>query len=312
MAALATNTGTLADEFKTFYQRTLLETAEAKLVHDQFGEEYDLADGNGKTMEFRRWTALASATTPLTEGSPGGEGTFTYTAITVSISQYGAWVKGTDLVQLTTFDPMIDNIAEAQGAQAGRSLDEITRDILVAGTNVRFADGVANRAAVAVANKLDSDELVVAKTTLLVNLAEPVDGEMYGAIVHPHTEAGILRDPTIVNAANAGNKGGDMLFKGEIGRWMGIAFTRANNAKVFTGAGAGGINVYATLVFGKNAYGIVKLNGQRDIQHIFKPTNGADKSDPLNQIWTSGWKTTHAVKILQEPYMLRIEHSTGL
>lgn len=303
-----TATGGLSVTMKTFYQRNLLENAEPRLVHGQFGKEYDLPKGGGKTMEWRKWTPLASVSSALTEGAPGSEGSFAYTNVTVTVAQYGAWLSGTDMVMLTTFDDLLNDVTEAQGAQAGRSLEEITRDVLVTGTTVRYADGVAGRASVAIANKIDNDELLIARRTLLTNLAEPFDGETYPAIIHPFTELDLFKDASIVAAFNAGDKGGERLFRGEIGTYLGLRFVRSTTAKVFTGAGSGGINVYATLFFGKNAYGITRLTGQNTVEHIFHGI-GDGSGDPLNQYWTSGWKVSHATKILQENYMLRLEHA---
>lgn len=303
-----TATGGLSVTMKTFYNRNLLENAEPRLVHTQFGKEYDIPRGGGKIMEWRKWTPLASVSAALTEGVLPSENTFAYTNVTVTVSQYGAWLSGTDLVALTTFDDLLNDVTEAQGAQAGRSIEEITRDVLVTGTTVRYAGGVAGRANVAAANRITNDEILICRRTLLNNLAEPVDGEMYAAIIHPYTEYDLFKDSSIVAAMNAGEKGGDRLFRGEIGNYLGVKFVRSTTAKIFTGAGSGGINVYITLFFGKNAYGITRIDGQNTIDHIFHDI-GDGSGDALNQYWTSGWKVTHAVKILQDNFMLRLEHA---
>lgn len=310
MATITTATPEMGVQQKEYYQRNLLENAEPDLVHDQFGKEYIIPNRNSKKTSWRRWLPLPSVTTPLTEGSPGAEGAFEYVEISVTLSQYGAWLKGSDLLVLTSIDDVLDDMTEAQGAQAGRSLEEITRDILNAGTNVRRADGVGARNLIASpANIIDNDELVKAREILLSFLARPVKGGLFGAIISPQTESTLLRDPDFKEAALAGNSGGNMIFKGQIKEYMGIGFTRSNYAKTFPGAGAGGITVHSTLIFGKDAYGVAKLAGQRDIDFIFIPMEKAGHENPLRQYWTSGWKTTHAVKILQENYMLRLEHA---
>lgn len=306
-----TATGGLAVLMKTFYQRNLLENAEPRLVHAQFGKEYDIPRGGGKTEEWRKWAPLASVSAALTEGSAGAESSFSYSNVTVTVAQYGAWLSGSDLVVLTAFDDLLNDVTEAQGAQAGRSLEELTRDTLNTGTTVQYAGAVAGRALVAQANRISNAEILKARRTLLVNLAEPFDGEDYAAVIHPFTEYDLLQDASIVAALNAGYHGGEAIFRGEIGRYMGVRFTRSTTSKVFTGAGSGGINVYSTLFFGKNAFGIAKIDGQNTIEHIYHGI-GDGSADPLNQYWTSGWKVTFAVKILQDNFMLRLEHATSL
>lgn len=67
-----TGTSTLSAEMKTFYDKTLLDNAEPQLVHDQFGQERNIPAHGGKTIEFRKFSSLAKATTALTEGvTPG-------------------------------------------------------------------------------------------------------------------------------------------------------------------------------------------------------------------------------------------------
>ena len=63
-----TGTSTLSAEMKTFYDKTLLDNAEPQLVHDQFGQERNIPAHGGKTIEFRKFSSLAKATTALTEG----------------------------------------------------------------------------------------------------------------------------------------------------------------------------------------------------------------------------------------------------
>lgn len=311
----ATQTAGLTVTLKTTYNRTLLENARDKLVHHQFGKEYKLPKRGGKTMEWRKANVLPVATTPLVEGSPPTEDTFGYTAITVSINQYGAFIKGTDIVNVVVLDPLLDNIAEEQGVQAGLTIEQIERDALVAGTTVRYADGVANRAAIGAANKLDAHELVVARRTLTINKARPINGRMYGAVVHPMVMADLMEDTKIAEAMNAGDGMSKTYLEGYMGRYMGIDFTESTVAKVFpAGSGSGAtlaaVDIYATLFFGKDAFGTVELEGM-GMETIYHPIGSAGAADPLNQYWTHGWKVTHAIKILQETYMLRIESAAS-
>ena len=71
-------------------------------------------------------------------------------------------------------------------------------------------------------------------------------------------------------------------------------------------AGLAGRDVYATLVFGDNAYGTTELTGG-GLQHIVKQLGSAGTADPLNQRATVGWKATKAAARLVEAFMVRIE-----
>lgn len=64
----------LSAEMKTFYENTLVDMAEPKLVHDRFADKYPIPKNGGKTIELRKYSSLAKATTPLVEGvTPAGK-----------------------------------------------------------------------------------------------------------------------------------------------------------------------------------------------------------------------------------------------
>ena len=56
----------LSAEMKTFYDLTLIDEAQANLIHDQFGQKRPIPANGGKIIEFRKFAPLAKATTPLT------------------------------------------------------------------------------------------------------------------------------------------------------------------------------------------------------------------------------------------------------
>ena len=78
----------------------------------------------------------------------------------------------------------------------------------------------------------------------------------------------------------------------------------------FAEAGAEGRPVYATLLFGENAYGTTEIVGG-GLEHIVKQLGSAGTADPLNQRATVGWKATKAAVRLVEPFMIRIETASS-
>lgn len=94
-----TGTSTLSAEMKTFYDKTLLDNAEPQLVHDQFGQERNIPAHGGKTIEFRKFSSLAKATTALTEGvTPDGK-SLTVTSKTATVAQYGDYIVQSDMLE---------------------------------------------------------------------------------------------------------------------------------------------------------------------------------------------------------------------
>lgn len=136
MPTQVTTQGSLSAELKTFYDRTLLERALPELVHAQFAQQRPIGRGQGKTIEFRRFSSLPLATTPLTEGVTPAGNSLTVTAITAAINQYGDHVTGSDLLDETSIDPIMTETSQLLGEQGGQTVDAIVRDILAAGTTV--------------------------------------------------------------------------------------------------------------------------------------------------------------------------------
>ncbi|MGI6199372.1 MAG: N4-gp56 family major capsid protein [Christensenellales bacterium] len=75
------------------------------------------------------------------------------------------------------------------------------------------------------------------------------------------------------------------------------------------GEGLNGCEVAATLVLGRNAFGVVELDGG-NVHTIIKPAGSGGAYDPLDQVSTSAWKVNgYAATILQPTWIVRIEHA---
>lgn len=79
------------------------------------------------------------------------------------------------------------------------------------------------------------------------------------------------------------------------------------------GAGASGVEVHATVVYGADHAGGVSLNGNgHNIQVIIKPAGSSGAEDPLNQRGTIAWKAKGlCYTILQDAFGVRIEHAVS-
>lgn len=298
----------LSPEMKTFYDKVLLKFARPNLVHDQFAQIKNIPKNGGKTIEFRKYTQLEKMLTPLTEGvTPNGQN-LNVTTLTATVNQYGGYIELSDVLLLTAIDNNLTEAIELLGDQAGRTLDTITREVLVGGTNVIYGSGdtVTARTALTSAMKLTVGDIKRAVRKLKVNLAKKIDG-YYVAIVHPDVAYDIMNDPEWVSASEYA--GSTQIFEGEIGKLYGVRFIETTEAKIWAQAGASNISVYATLVMGKNAYGTTSVEGG-GLETIVKQLGSAGTADPLNQRATAGWKAIKTAEILADEYLVRIESAS--
>lgn len=329
------NTTTLPVKLQDYYDKVALEKAVKLLLYRKFAQVRPLPKNSGEIIRFKRWGTLAPATTPLTEGiTPEGK-SITLTEITATVQQYGDWVPVTDKVQLLYADPILTEITEQLGEQQGETMDELMKNQLAAGSNVMYASGVAARANVVA--KITATDLDKAIRTLKNANAKPISQLIkpstgistepirpaYVAIVHPDTTYGLESIAGFVPVEKYASQTGIM--EGEVGAYKGIRFIETTQALKFADAGGAvsdtgnksttgsNLDVYATIIFAQNAYGEVPLSGSSSaiIIKVHGDRDTQDTSDPLNQRGSAGWKTMWTGKILNDSWMLRIEHAVA-
>ena len=307
----------LSVEMKTYYDNRLIDLAQPLLVHDQFGQKRPIPRNSGKTIEFRKFAPLAKATTELTEGvTPDGK-KLSVSAITATVKQYGDYVTISDQVDLLTIDPVLTQAQRILANQAGLTLDTITRDILVTGTNVQYAEGQVNARADLVGGDSDATKnhymtvraVKMAVRDLKVQNTPMYDGSYVG-IIHPDVSFDLTEDPDwkyphqYVDTEN--------IYNNEIGKIAGVRFVETSEAKKIinagknTTSGTSDRDVYCTLIMGSDAYGVTDVTGG-GLEFIVKPMGSAGTADPLNQRATAGWKAMKTAEILVDQYMVRVE-----
>lgn len=309
-----TTDGGLTKEMKTFYDKTLIRLAEPELVHDQFGQKRPIPKNGGKTIEFRKYTPLAKQLTELTEGvTPDGQ-KLTVTTIEATVKQYGGYITLSDQLLLTAIDNNLLEAITLLSSQAARTSDTITREVLVAGTNVQYAEGqVDGRSSLAYTSEEDNMNLTVrgvrmATRTLKSQNAKKI-GSTFVGIIHPDVSFDLMSDPEWKYPHQY--KDTSNLYAEEIGEVGGVRFVETTEAKKFVNAGASNRDVYATMILGANAYGVTEVTGG-GLQTIVKQLGSAGTADPLNQRATAGWKLMKTAVRLVEEYMVRVETTSSV
>lgn len=126
----------LSAEMHTYYSDYLIDNAEPYLCHELFAQKHRIPKG-GKTVCFRKYDLLPKCTTPIVEGvTPDGQ-SLRVTVVEATVAQYGGYVEMTDLLLLSAVDNNLCMATKLLGAQAGRTLDTISREVLAGGTNVQ-------------------------------------------------------------------------------------------------------------------------------------------------------------------------------
>ena len=228
----------LSPEMKTYYSDYLIDNAEPALVHDRFAQKHAIPAGNGKTVQFRKYDPLPKLTDPIAEGvTPSGQ-TINMGIVNATVAQYGGYVELTDLLLMTAIDNNLCMATKLLGSQAGRTLDTISREVLVGGTNVQYGEGkvssrdqIAGGKANADANCYLTVDAVRRAVRFLKNQnAEKIDGA-YVAIVHPDCAYDLMSDPNWRYPHQYTDP--SAIFEGEIGKIEGVRFIESTEAKIF-------------------------------------------------------------------------------
>ena len=317
------NRSNIPEEVAAVYDRNLLDRAVAFFPHLKFAQIRDIKEHAGTfTINFRRYSNLAAATTALTEGiTPSGK-SLVVTKVEATVLQYGDFVTVTDVVQFSSVDSVLLETSDILGDQVSDTLDQLARDKFHAGTSKYFAgSGHTLRSQVA-AGELITDVLIKKVVRLLKNnkakfitrmvnpsnnyATTPLKAAFIG-ICDPSTTYDLEAITCWTGIEKYANKSDIM--EGEVGSFGQVRFIESTNSKIFVGEG-NGIDVHSTIIFGQNAFGISRITGQT-LKNIIKPLGSGGTSDPLDQRATSGWKLTFVALILNNDYVSRIEHAVS-
>jgi N4-gp56 family major capsid protein len=304
MATTTQTYGNLTAEQKTFYDRTLLSRLLPNLTFLKYGQKRPMPKNEGGTINFRRFNSLDVPAASLTEGvTPDGDN-LSITAVTATVAQEGNWVRLSDKISMVGIDPVLTESAALMGENAAKTLETRCADVIFKGTSQQFAGGAASAAAIAAGKVVNSEEIKKAVRTLRNNNAEPLEGGYYIGFCDPSVAYDLQNDSLWQDISKY--NGAENIMKGEIGRIHGVRFILTTMCPTDATTATAG-TLHKTLIVGKDAYGVVDVNGSSKPEIIIKPTGSAGTEDPLNQRASVGWKAMAVTVRLQELAMVCIQ-----
>lgn len=337
--------GDITPRQAAFSVANLLKRAQPLLTIERFGQAYVLPKNNTKTAKFRRYflensTGSASgnagnygiplATTPLVEGvTPAGK-KLASKDYTVQLEQFGDFVGFTDVIMDVheDFPAVLRELTDILGEQAAQTIETLRFNVLKAGTNVFYGNGVA-RASVNTPLTLALQRRITralkrqnAMPHTNVVKSTPAYGTQsieasFIALYHCDLDNDIRGMQGFISTKHYASV---TPLDGELGNVDDVRYVRSTVFAPWADAGgaAGAMisttganaDVYPVLFLARDAYGIVPLKGD--------PVNGSSVSvmvvnpkptntDPLGQRGTAAWKMWSATVILQDAFLIRAE-----
>ena len=299
----------------------------------KYGQERFIAARSGVKQGFAfRYNNLGLATTELTDGVTPTANNVTREKVSFRVAQFGDYIRYSDQLDLFDVDAVKSEFIDILGDQAAHTLDAVVRDGIIGGSNVIFANGAADRAAVVTAGAAGAiaglpTEADYAKAALRLRKAKAKKFKSaLGANGNTATAGArdafvCLIDPNVTNDLRyARNADGTLFYPNflsieqypsasgaqdyEVGRMGDVCFIESDQAAADD---SGARTVYLNIVFGKDAYCNVSVKGKGGTQTIVKPLGSSGTADPLDQRGTVGWKAYSGSRILNNTFMVRVE-----
>ena len=229
----------LSPGMKEYYDTELLENAKEELYFNQFGKVQVLPPNNGRDIQWRKFDTFGKVTKPLVEGVTPDGNTLNMTDVHAHVEQYGDYTTVSDMLDMTAVDDVILTCTEEHGAQAGLSLDTLTRNEICKGTNVSYPGDVDFRYELTAEPEHWLTPTVINKgVTKLKKLKAPkIDGK-YICIIHPSVAEDLRESDGWIEVHKYAAT--TEIFNGEIGELHGTRFIETNEAPIFWGANLNG------------------------------------------------------------------------
>ena len=327
MALVATTTTTdISNTIKTWFDKVLLETLDPLTRYMQFGEKKPVPRNEGTSVRWnmvRRFDLGRILTEGTTATLSAGRNLSTY-AVSAIVSQYGDWVPISDVADYASIMDVGRAASERLAAQAAETLERVTQNAIIfnpsaAGfmSNHRFKTSLATSntgpvtdywgmiSAVSAAAMTVSANALIAVSDIkdcvfeLKRRSVPkYDGSDYLCVMSEEVAADLADDSDFKNFHQYVEKGVDDLYNGEFGKLYGARMIETPIGPAVRGSNSGGTAstiAYGTVIFGKGFYGVTEFDGSAVQTYL---SEGASKSDPLDQTMVYGWKANFTAKVL--------------
>lgn len=271
----------------------------------------------GNVVKFTIYADLAVASTALDESTDVNAVAMSDSQPSVTLVEYGNAVLTTAKLRGTSFLSVDTDAANVVGFNAGVSQDTIARDVLKAGSNVRYASGGATlptaRNTIEPGDTITGNDIRRARTDLRGASVMTYGDDLYVGFIHPDVAYDLRRDTSSGATWRDARTYTDNtnLLNGEVGVFEGVRFVETERAPVFADAGSSTTltDVYATIIVGQQALAkaFSSAVSAENAQVVIGPvTDKLRRFHPLGWYWLGGYGR------YREAAIRRIESSSSI
>jgi N4-gp56 family major capsid protein len=313
-----TTTNALPAPVQQWFDNVLLSRPMPKLIHRQMAMKKQMPENSGRTVRYRRYTNLQTATVPLPDSgiTPPGQ-VLSAVDIDATIDWYGTYVTITDQVMMINEDPVLNQTVSLLSQSMRETEDELARNMLAATAAQVNCQGGVNGDNPTEMSRTDIDTIV---QTLLTNDAMMISDNIPGTLkfgTAPIREAfwammntGIIDDLEAVTGfiSQAQYPNNMNVLDAEWGSVANVRFLYSSRGSTTPNASLNGNTVYNVFITGAEAYACVDLT-RASAQFIYTPPGGP--TDPLRRLQLGAYKFAQVPRILNDAWIfnMRCTHS---
>jgi len=232
-----------------FLAAKLIKNASLKLVAASFCEKVPQPKGHDTTAYFIRYKRMNVPVAALSEGVAPSNSTFELEQFSVTLDQWGDVLTLTDIAELTTKHPLMEQATKLLADNAQRVIDREVQIVWLANTNVQYADAsVAARASLTSSLKL-TDAVIQRARISMADAGAPAregpseelvkgnekGGRALGAAAYVAVCGPQVMGDVIAQASSTGSwssvaiyQNAKALYTAEVGTWLGVRFVETN------------------------------------------------------------------------------------
>ena len=277
----------------TFYKKRSQSFLRKKLYVAKLGTQEQIDRYSGQVLSTWRPIPLGAQTTALTEGTAPADIAITTNTYTATLLQYGAYVKISDLLEVTGRSSMMDVASKVLGYNAALTLDTVTQNVILgAWTNIYANNKTAQT--IDAGDTITAQQIRRLRKLFQAKDVMPGDDDLYNWILHPDQYYDLAQDDKIGGTLDVARRamGGDQsdsIWLGELTRLEGF---RLLSTSLIGLTQINGVTCYQSLAGAPDSLLNVDLESM-PFSLFVSPATNVNAANPLGQIGTVGWKATY-------------------
>ena len=303
-------TAVITPAVNTYFNKLLLVRNKPRLIHGLFADRSDLPGGHGKSVTWRRYAQLATATAVITEGvKPPGK-RLSKQDISATVAQYMDFVHISDVLEFTCENKILNIATVELNDQMLRTEDELIRNVIVSTASVTTATGGdvtatdLNETDIdAIANALQNVDAMPVTPLIKASVGQGTSSVLpsYWAMMHTELNSDIRKVTGFIGTNEYGTQGGVLpAERGAVNEVRFLSSSVAHKEGNVTSAFPATAGTYYYIpIMARHAYGVVDLK-KANAKMIIHPRGSAGAADPGDQLQTAAWKFMNVCRILND------------